>query len=240
MNFYESISEHYHHIFPLNNIQVEFVKNSFHKSKQLDLLDIGCGTGSLSFELSKLFHSVTAIDLDKAMLHKATKQYASLNLQFRILNMLEIENTFGVNSFDAIMCFGNTLVHLNSTDSILDFFIQSKNVLKEDGKLLIQIINYDRILDEHIKDLPTIENEFISFERNYHFRKEEHLIDFETILNVKETGQQIKNTIPLYPIRKSEIDKLLRDAGFSEIKYFGNFKKEDLETGSIPFIVETF
>ena len=239
MNFYESISEHYHHIFPLNNMHVAFVKNSFLKTKQFDLLDIGCGTGSLSFELSKLFHSVTAIDLDEAMLHKAITQHTSLNLQFRNLNMLEIENTFGVNSFDAIVCFGNTLVHLDSTDSILDFFIQSKNVLKEDGKLLIQIINYDRILDQDIKDLPTIENEFIRFERNYHFRKEEHLIDFETILSIKETGQQIKNTIPLYPLRKSEIDKLLRDAGFSEITYFGNFKREDLSKDSIPLIVET-
>ena len=239
MNFYESISEHYDHIFPLNNIQIEFVKNSFLKTKQFDLLDIGCGTGSLSFELSKLFHSVTAIDLDEAMLHKATIQHASLNLQFRNLNMLEIENTFGISSFDAIACFGNTLVHLNSSDSILDFLIQSKKVLKEDGKLLIQIINYDRILDQHIKDLPTIENKFIRFERNYHFRKEEHLIDFETILSIKETGQQIKNTIPLYPLRKSEIDKLLKDAGFSEMKYFGNFKREDMKAGSIPFVVET-
>ena len=71
MNFYESISDYYHDIFPLNKAQASFVQESFDETHQKDLLDIGCGIGELSFELSKSFHSVHAIDLDKSMISRA-------------------------------------------------------------------------------------------------------------------------------------------------------------------------
>lgn len=157
MSFYESIADYYEKIFPLNKAQLDFVKNSFEETSSLSALDIGCGIGSLSFELSKLFREVTAIDLDASMLEKAKKKHGK-NIHFQKLNMLGIEKEFGREAFDAILCFGNTLVHLDGSDEIFDFFKQSKRVLKKNGKLLFQIIQYDRIIDQNIKGLPTIEN----------------------------------------------------------------------------------
>lgn len=238
MSFYESIAEYYHHIFPLNKTQASFVQESFDESQQKDLLDIGCGIGELSSELSKSFKSVHAIDLDEAMIQKALSGNQTANLHFQKLNMLEIERTFGADAIDAIVCFGNTLVHLDGPEQLLDFFKQSKATLKNDGKLLLQIINYDRIIDQNIKALPTIENDEIKFVRNYRLHPAQKKLDFETILSIKKTGKTVKNTIQLYPLRKTEIDQLLTLAGYSEIKYFGNFKRDDLHENSIPLIIE--
>ena len=57
MNFYQSISDHYDEIFPLNKAQVDFVEKSFDNVDELSLLDIGCGTGNLSFEIEGKYKS---------------------------------------------------------------------------------------------------------------------------------------------------------------------------------------
>jgi SAM-dependent methyltransferase len=152
--------------------------------------------------------------------------------------MLEIERNFGTDSIDVIVCFGNTLVHLDGSEQLLNFFKQSRTVLKSDGKLLLQIINYERIIDQNIKALPTIENDAIKFVRNYRLHPDQKNLDFETILSIKKTGKTVKNTIQLYPLRKTEIEQLLKLAGYAEIKYFGNFKRDDLHENSIPLIIE--
>jgi SAM-dependent methyltransferase len=240
MDFYSSIAEYYNHIFPLNRAQVSFIQNSFKEPQKLSLLDIGCGTGNLTRELSEIFNKVVGIDLDDAMLAKTkiANIEKNTNLHFLNINMLNIEKEFGSNSFDAIVCFGNTLVHLNSEETILDFFIKSREVLKNKGKLLFQIINYDRIIDKGINGLPTIENSVIKFERNYTYHADNNIIDFETILTIKEDNRQINNNIQLYPVRKSQIEKLLKKAGFSDIRFYSNFKKDEHTSDSIPLVVE--
>ena len=153
--------------------------------------------------------------------------------------MMEIKSQFGPDAFDAIICFGNTLVHLENISEILDFFMQTKTILKEGGKFLLQIINFDRILDQNIDSLPTLENDHIKFVRNYHYLKDRHLIEFKTILTIKSTNQVFLNNIPLFPIRQSEIENVLLEAGFKTIQFFGNFNSDPLLPESIPMVIET-
>jgi tRNA(Ile)-lysidine synthase TilS/MesJ len=58
------------------------------------------------------------------------------------------------------------------------------------------------------------------------------------MLTLKETGKTLLNTIQLYPIRKKEIVLFLKYAGFTEIKYYSNFKKDKYTPESIPIVVE--
>ena len=168
MGFYQSIAEQYEQVFPLNIAQVHFVKESIENPGKSALLDVGCGTGSLSIELGKDFQKVIAIDLDGTMLKKAkAKAEVDDNLSFVKMSMLDIEKHFAPNSFDSVICFGNTIVHLKNSDQISNFFKQSKSVLKENGRFLFQIINYDRIIDQKIDGLPTIDNDKIQFVRDY-------------------------------------------------------------------------
>ena len=239
MGFYRSIAEVYNKIFPLNPGQVAFTNRSYSQTGDLSLLDIGCGTGSLSLALSTTFKKVVGIDLDEAMLEKA-RQVANekTNLEFFLLDMLEIDSHFYSETFDGIVCYGNTLVHLSSLEQISFFFKKCLRLLTPHGKLLIQIINYDRILDQKINSLPTLENNDIQFIRNYHYNAGMHLIDFETILTIKATNQIIRNRVPLFPVRKSEIEAALLDVGFNKLKFFGNFKGEAPGSDSIPMVIE--
>ena len=239
MEFYKSIAEVYNKIFPLNPGQVAFTNRAFSKTGDLNLLDIGCGTGSLTLALSTTFKKVVGIDLNEAMLEKARLvANEKTNLEFIPLDMLEIDPHFYPDTFDGIICYGNTLVHLSSLEQISLFIKKCQGLLTPGGKLLIQIINYDRILDQRINSLPTLENNEIQFIRNYHYDAGKHLIDFETILTIKEKNQVIMNRVPLFPVRKSEIEAALLAAGFSKLNFFGNFKREALGSDSIPMVIE--
>ena len=239
MGFYRSIAEVYNKIFPLNPGQVAFTNRAFLQTGDVNLLDIGCGTGSLSLALSATFKTVVGIDLDEAMLEKARITGEDTdNLEFLRLDMLEIDPHFYPEKFDGIICYGNTLVHLSSLEQISLFLKKCLRLLTPGGKMLIQIINYDRILDQRINALPTVETNDIQYIRNYHYNADMHLIDFETILTIKEKNQIIMNRVPLFPVRKSEIEAALLDAGFSNLNFFGNLKGEPLGSDSIPMVIE--
>jgi len=152
--------------------------------------------------------------------------------------MLDLESNDLLQVMDVVLCFGNTLVHLSSEDEILNFLQQAKQLLKPGGKLMIQLINYDRIFNHGIKGLPTIENDEIRFVRNYHYTEDESKLDFETILSIKNSGEEIRNNVRLFPIRKERLHELIMQAGFGDICFYGNFKRAPFSADSIPLIIE--
>jgi SAM-dependent methyltransferase len=241
MSFYQEIAPYYHHIFKINKEQVNFIQQKM-VDKSSSLLDVGCGIGTLSFELSNFYTQLIGIDLDAEMVTYATNQSKknSKNIEFHQLSMLELDPKFDKNSLEGIICFGNTLVHLNSLDQVMEFLKQSKSILISGGKLLIQIVNYDRILSKKIKELPLIENDEIKFERNYHYHVETNRIDFNTLLTVKTSNQRIKNSVVLLPILKSELEELMIKSGFKNLSFFGNFKGDSFDIDSPALIVEAW
>lgn len=236
MKFYQSIAPHYHYIFPFNPAHLKLVIDENPNSEKAALLDIGCGIGSLSAEISNHFNKVKAIDLDEQMIQRAKTENQKDNLEFFEMDMMKINHHFPANAFHSVICFGNTLVHLTKESLIQGFFKKVKNALKENGKFLFQIINYKRILDENVNFLPTIENENIQFVRNYNFDSSSGLIHFDTNLVVKNKGIEIENSVPLFPLRKNKLDELLREAGFTSVQYYGNFKKGSWSEKSVPLV----
>jgi 2-polyprenyl-3-methyl-5-hydroxy-6-metoxy-1,4-benzoquinol methylase len=238
MSFYQQIAPYYHHIFKINMKQVDFIKLKIPEN-DLIVLDIGCGIGTLSFELNNYYKNILGIDMDAEMIQAALKQNNndSKSIQFHQISMLELDAFISKNSIGGIVCFGNTLVHLNSLDEIADFLKQSKSVLKPQGKLLLQIVNYDRIIEKNIQQLPLIENDEIIFERNYNYRKSENKINFNTRLTVKSTQQIIENSIELLPVLKKELMLLLNKAGFNNCDFYGSFNQESYSIDSPALIV---
>ncbi|HMQ44461.1 MAG TPA: class I SAM-dependent methyltransferase [Mariniflexile sp.] len=241
MGFYQQIAPYYHHIFKINSTQVDFIRLKIPESDGT-VLDVGCGIGTLSFALTNYYKSVLGIDMDAEMIRAASikKGNKPESVQFKQLSMLELNTSFAENSINGIICFGNTLVHLNTLEEMSEFLQQSKTVLKSNGKLLLQIVNYDKIIEKNITQLPLIENDTITFERYYSYRKLENKIDFNTRLTVKSTQQLIENSIALLPLLKKELAQLLNNVGFKHCNYYGNFNEEPYTIDSPALIVEAW
>lgn len=236
--FYTSIAPYYPHIFPFNPAQIEFLKHVL-PYNGARVLDVGCATGDLAFALTHFGFPTWALDFDAQMVQIArnTKPEETMFPVFEQLDMRQIDERFPEMYFDTVICFGNTLVHLLSDDDIRKFIQTAFKVLLPEGKLTIQILNYQHILENQIKALPLIDNEHICFERNYEFDGESEIIDFNTRLTVKSTGQEIKNSTKLYAIRQDKLQELLIEIGFSSIEFFGNFNREPLTVTSLPLVL---
>ena len=228
--FYESIAKVYDYIFPKNRKQLEFVESIKKISIKEKMLDIGCATGNLTELLGEKTRNIIGIDLDKELLKEAKDKHPNLN--FENMNMLEVNEKFEENSFDRVVSFGNTLVHLDSREEVEEFFQKVYKTLKFNGFFIVQIINYNRIIEKNIKNLPTIDNEKVKFVRDYEYDKSIGKVDFITELTIKEANLNIKNNIKLLALTKIEIQKFLGEIGFRNIEFYGDFEGRELSDNS--------
>ena len=237
--FYQSIAKHYDDIFPLSDALRDFLF-SFGIFNEDRILDIGCATGEVALYLAQYAHSVTGIDLDPSLIeiaHSKKEERGISNVRFLVGDMNDIDGVFTKNQFRIVVCLGNTLVHLLSTDIINDIFQKASNVLSDGGLFIFQILNYEKILAQKTIELPLIDNNKITFERRYDHETHKPLLVFSTSLTVKTSSETINNSITLYPLQQKELMKMPSNHLFRSIRFLGGFdrrvfsKEDDLLIG---------
>jgi hypothetical protein len=102
----------------------------------------------------------------------------------------------------------------------------------------LQIVNYDRILEENIQVLPLINNNTVKFERYYEYIPKRNKIGFSTVLTVKKKNRVVKNRVELYPLKNKELKNLLKKAGFANPLLYGSFARQPFSHSSLALIVE--
>ena len=236
--FYSSVAGYFDEIFPLNPKQLDFIAAELGSLDDVYFLDIGCSTGKLANELCRRGALGVGIDLNEDMIREARHRYSSASLNFRKLDMLQIDRAFPDHYFDAVICFGNTLVHLNSGTEVRKFLTHTSTLLKPGGKLLLQILNYDYILDRQISELPLIETGHVRFTRKYLLPETgQSKILFRTVLTDKLSLETLENEIFLLPIRKKELEKMLLMAGFGPSSFYAGFAREPYSGPHLPLVV---
>lgn len=69
--------------------ECDFIEKEIHYDKTKKILDIGCGTGRHSVELSKRGYSVTGIDLSETQLRRARQKAAMQSLAVIFENTMQ-------------------------------------------------------------------------------------------------------------------------------------------------------
>lgn len=116
-------------------VAMEYIKKCIAGRKELDIIDIGAGTGRYSVALAEMGHKVTAVELvNKNVSQIKLKSDKVLAKQGNALNL-----KFKDNSFDIALLFGPTY-HLFTHEDKLKAINEAKRVLKTDGILLIMYL----------------------------------------------------------------------------------------------------
>jgi glycine/sarcosine N-methyltransferase len=240
MDFYSSISAYYDRIFPVDPQALDFLGSGLEPGSRV--LDIACGTGGHSIGLAELGHRVTGIDLDGAMIRLARDKAGDLAAppDFRIMDMLTVADALEPG-FDRIFCVGNSLVHLETDKKIARLLAGCFSLLRPQGCLIVQIINYDRILSQGLTTLPTLHDEAaaLEFNRSYELDRTGRQLIFRTELEVgrEEERRVIRNQIPLRIVTRKQLQRLVRTAGFRGLEWFGGFDRRTLGPDSLPLIL---
>lgn len=238
MNFYTSIAPYYDRIFPydetLSRFIISILDSGKKKVSRSGFLDVGCATGTVLSALSGQFDRLAGIDLDAVLVALAAGKLGAegKKADLRVADMMTIAAQFTGERFSLITCLGNTLPHLTGKGQLGAFFRTVRESLEDGGVFIFQIINYDRILDGHIRGLPVIERPGLIFTRSYPEQRTDGLLDFDTILRDTGTNVEIKNSVVLNPVRKDRVEELLRTAGFGTSVFYGNFAGDGYRSDS--------
>jgi len=202
------------------------------------ILDIGCSTGETTEYMNAKGYKVLGIDLDQCMIDNAKKKYGeNSNLKFEVMDMTTIENVFG-EELHGIVCIGNVLPHLKDKEIIKGFLRSCYNVLKDNSPLCIQIINFDKVKREIIKELPLIYCERVKFERFYNWDNSDNLVEFTGRITDKKENEVLENTVDLFMLTKDELVAILKEAGFKRVELYDDFKRSIYTGNSLALIVE--
>lgn len=246
---YTDISHYYDQIFPITQTYLDSVYHMLMTDNvQADLcnhalLEIGCGTGSVTIGLAQRgLIPAMGLDLDSAMVQLAiTKSSLPINTSLPVSfiqgNMLKLKDLIGEKTFMHGICLGNTLVHLSDTAEVLHVLKQMHSVMQKGASCIFQILHYDWILSEKISILPLIDTPAVQFKRTYLFDKAPASLKFITELLDKSTGKTITQDTQLLPLKRMECTALLKEAGFLVRGEYGDMQKSPLMVDSLPLVI---
>ncbi len=222
MSFYESLSRYYDDIFPLENEILTFLKQKLGNAKTI--LDVACGTGTYALPLAEEGLDVTAVDSDPSMIQRGRKKSCPENIEFIVGDMKQIRTIPG-KPFDALYCIGNSLVHLGSFEEIQGFMNGAAAVLKKNGICIIQIVNFDKVLDKGMTDLPSLQGPGLMFLRKYGRGPGEREIRFSVELHIDRAEEHatLREEVMLLALRKNELEDMAKKAGFRDCEFYGSY-----------------
>lgn len=109
-----------------NSIRLLAQNTFLHKDSKV--LDVGCNTGYVSFELSKIIQcSITWIDINTNMIEQSQKNNMYQNVNFLVWDGMKLD--FEDNSFDLVTSGGSTVF----MDDIEKWLLEYKRVCKNWG-----------------------------------------------------------------------------------------------------------
>jgi SAM-dependent methyltransferase len=132
--------------------ECDFIEKEINCNKQIRILDIGCGTGRHSIELSKRGYNLTGIDLSDSLLMQAKKKALEQNLQIDFQKHDARKLPF-LNEFGLVIMLCEGAFSLMETDEMNFQILQNAaNALKAKGKLIFTTLNGLFPLFHSVKD----------------------------------------------------------------------------------------
>lgn len=234
MDFYQALAKYYDEIFPLKEVQLAFLQDYLERESLTSVLDIGCGTGSYAIELNFRGVEVLGLDLSKEMI-EISRQKAREKRSSAAFAVEDMRDLSGIqDQFDGIVCLGNTLAHVFGECELKQVFSQ----FREKGRrLLLQIVNYDKILLQNIQELAVIKTDNLIFHRYYTHRPDRR-IDFSMEIELLNSNDRVTAVNLLFPLKYEVLKSALLDTGWEITASWGGFSNEPWTKDSSATIIE--
>ena len=112
------------------------------------ILDVAAGMGTQAIGLALLGHSVVARDLSPRLIERGRNEASRLNarLELDVGDMRELRPG-DTGRFGTVLAFDNAFAHLDAS-GMADALAGARRALKDDGKLLVSIRDYDTLAVE--------------------------------------------------------------------------------------------
>ena len=145
--WYESLFENYAQKYDKESYvqgtlgECDFIEQEINHDKSLKIIDVGCGTGRHSIELTKRGYNVTGVDLSENQIKRAREkaQEAGVTIDFQIQ---DARNLSFDGEFDLAIMLCEGGFSLMETDEMnFEILKNATKALKSEGKLIFTTLN---------------------------------------------------------------------------------------------------
>ncbi len=229
MPFYEEIADIYDEMTRFNQrLEKEIATlESWRQRYQFETaLDVACGTGLHALALARLGVTVTGADLSEAMLAKAKAHAlkAGENIAWVHASMQQLAMRLPSGTYDAIFCLGNSLPHLLKSADLEAAFASFAALLAPQGTLVLQILNYERVLAQQERIVGIRRQDDTMFVRFYDFHPPTMTFNLLTINAQEPNCPHHLHSTTLYPYQREELTTNLTQRGFTSIHSYGSMQ----------------
>lgn len=225
MAFYTDLCDVYDALFPVSEAQRSLFGRLLGTGRVRRVADAGCGSGAQLLPFAVAGAECVGFDPDPALAARAGAKLAPFPRARVECGGFSDVSRIVSQPADLLLCLGNSLVHVPQ-DEAARFLQDAAGVLAGGGEILIQILNYERLLLGNVETLPLMsaEDGAIEFRRTYVWEGKRK-VRFQTVLRISGGGEPhvLRNEIPLYPVYPDELWDMLSHAGFTGIRFFGDF-----------------
>lgn len=196
--------------------------------KQGSLLDLGCGTGTLSFLLEKKGFEVIGIDKSEDMLSEAFEKKYELNsdVLFLCQDLTKLD-LFGTAA--SAVCVLDTVNHIESADKICEFFRRVSLFLEMDGLFLLDMntpFKHSSVLADNTFVYDT-ENVYCVWQNSYDKFAKRTDIDLDFFIKDGENYFRENESFSEYEYDTKAIIESLEQNGFTVLKQFDGYEGEN-------------
>ncbi len=239
MNLYKTIALSYDRIFPVNDKTLAFVGSP---SGSSSVLDIGCATGGHCIALAQAGWHATGIDPSPTMIEAAGKAKRFLapeiasRVAFEVAGMLDVSAMPADRRFGLLLCTGNTVPHLASEQELMRFLAACKKIMESGARMIIQILNYAKILAEKPDMLPCVQGDDFLFSRQYKYN-DDGSVSFDTTF--ERDGIAGRDSTRLWPFTPDALRLCISEAGLKVTNSYGSWDRKAFdEKNDIQLILE--
>jgi ubiquinone/menaquinone biosynthesis C-methylase UbiE len=222
-HFYDDIADYYDQMISFEKrLPIEEAKfmNLIEKYSVSTALDAGAGSGFHSVLLAKCGVRVTAVDLSGKMLRKLEHNAKRHKVKIETIKSDFYKLRLPPSSFDAIFSLGNTLAHLPSPEHLRNSVTTFARLLKPGGVLILQLLNYDRIIGQKER-LQSIKKDDGNLYIRYYELHDNQIIFNLLKINIADLTHNL-NSITIRPILSSELMKILCKSGFEKPSFYSD------------------
>ncbi len=179
------------------------------------LLDLACGTGSLSEEFSRMGYDVIGVDNSESMLNEALdkKFESSLEIQYLCQDMRKLD-MFG--TIDITVCALDSLNHLQCLEDIQKTFERVSLFAEPDGLFIFDmntVYKHKHILADNVFTYET-DDVYCVWENNYLEKNNEVCINLEFFERDGDVYRRYSENFSETAYDIEIIDSLAENAGF--------------------------
>ncbi len=249
--FYAQIARYYDAEHRDKSDDLAFYERLIDAQGEGPLLEIGCGSGRVLFHLAQQLEQVHGIDREAAMLQLARRRLAQMHSELRSRIQLFQGDVLRVElsrRYRYLLLSYNCLMHFHSVDGQLRLLQRLRNWLLPEGLLVIDLPNAGEAFASEDSEALTLERRFIDPDTGHlvmqqassRLDRATQLMHTTWVYDEIDGDGALRRTLAPVVFRhffRSELELLLRLAGFSIDACYGDYEQGPFEDGCARLLV---